>query len=343
MAGSKGSTIDVTIPSAISAASVTHNVTHPDDTGVQPTVVSIALDQWYEAAFFLSDKDMLDAMAGVIPMQASEAVKALANNIDVALMSNYTSFWAFGGTPGTTPFATDANAYLTVRASLNSSTNLAPKDPRSVVLDPDAEAQAVGIRAFQDTGWRGDNTGITRGEIGTKLGSTWYMDQNVPSHVAGTDNGATLAAALGVLGAKTLACDTGSGTMVEGDIVTFADHAQTYVLTAGVADVSGGTLEFEPGLQTAVPDTTAITVKGADTTYVNNLMFHRDAIALVSRPFAGADPVGLGNFRSAVDPISGLGLRLEVSRLYKRTRFSYDVLYGHQVIRKEFGGRIAGL
>lgn len=340
LAGEKGSTIDINIPSAITASSVTHNVTHPDDTGVQPTKVSIALDQWYEAPFFMSDKDMLEAMEGTIPMQASEAVKAIANNIDDALLALYKKIYGYAGIAGTTPFATGLDEFVAARKTLK--TQLAPNDPRAVVLDPEAESNALLLRAFQDFSYRGDRAGILEGEIGRKMGSDWVVDQNVPTHTAGTAALATTDASGYALGIKTITlASAGTGAILVGDVFTIAGDTQTYTVVTGDADVSdGGTVVFEPGLQVVIASsTTAITLKAS---HVANLNFHRDAFALVMRPFAGADPMGLGTYQSAIDPVSGLALRLEVSRLYKRTRFSYDVLYGVQCVRPELGCRIAG-
>ena len=339
-AGAKGSTIDIPIPSAITAAAVTHNNTVPDRTGFTPTNVTIALDQWYEAAFFMSDKDFLEAQNGTTPGQASEAIKALANNVDDAILAQYVNVYGYAGVAATTPFATDTTEFLSARKVLFN--QLAPASPRRVVLDTDAEANALALRAFQDNSWRGDNQGIMEAQIGHKLGSDWFVDQNIPTHTAGTGASATTDATGYALGLKTITlASAGSGTILAGDIITFAGDTQTYTITTGDNDVSNaGTISFEPGLQVVIAaSTTALTLKA---THVVNFAFQQDAFAFVNRPFASSDPMGLGQFSSDVDPVSGLSLRLEASRLYKRTDFSFDLLYGVQTVRPEFAVRLAG-
>lgn len=335
-AGEKGSSIDVPVPSAITAQAVSPSYIAPDDTGVAPTSVNIPLSQWYEAPFFLNDKEMLEVQSGTIPMQATEAVKALANNVDNAILALYKDIYGYAGVAGTTPFGADLSEFLEARKVLNN--QLAPTDPRFVALSPDAEANALGLRAFQDAAFRGDRDGILNGQIGFKLGSTWFMDQNVPSHTAGTGSAGTVT---GTAGSNTLTLNAaGTGTLVVGDVFTIAGDTQTYVTATADGDISSGStaLTVYPALKTS-PSGAVFTIKA---THVVNLAFHRDAFAFASRPFAGADPMGLGVFQSAVDPISGLTLRLEVSRQYKRTRFAYDILYGVKTVRRELACRIAG-
>jgi hypothetical protein len=339
-AGQKGSSIDIPIPSAISAGDVTPSYVPPDDSGISPTEVVLTLNQWKEAPFFLNDKEFLEVIDGTLPMQASEAVKAIANTVDSALLALYPGVYGYAGVAGTTPFATDTSEFTQARKALNN--QLAPMDPRFIVIDADAEANALELRAFQDMSWRGDREGIIAGQIGRKLGSDWFMDQNVPSHTAGTASSATTDTTGYAVGLKTVTlASAGTGTILVGDIITFAGDTQTYTVTSGDADVSGGgTVSFEPGLKVAIETSAhAITVKSS---HVVNLAFHRDAFALATRPFAGSDPFGLGVYQSAVDPVSGLALRLEVSRQHKRTRFAYDILYGVKLVRAALAARLAG-
>jgi hypothetical protein len=327
-AGEKGSSIDVPIPSAITAAAVTPSYVPPDDSGVSPTSVNLPLSQWYEAPFFLSDKDMLEVQSGTIPMQATEAVKALANNVDSAILALYKKVYGYSGVAGTTPFSADLAEFLDARKILNN--QLAPADPRFVAINPDAEANALGLRAFQDAAFRGDRDGILNGQIGFKLGSTWFMDQNIPTHAVGTMSVPGTAAV--TLGSTALTIGSATGSYVAGDVVTFAGDTQTYTLISVTGTAPSTAAVISPAAKVA-HTTSAITRKAS---HAVNLAFHRDAFAFASRPFAGADPMGLGIFQSAVDPVSGLTLRLEVSRQHKRTRFAYD-LTSTWAVRRPYG------
>jgi hypothetical protein len=337
-AGQKGSSIDVPVPSAITVASVTPGATPPANTDITTSKVTINLDKWKEARFYLSDKDKLEAASGFMPVQASEAIKALANQIDGDIMDLYKDVYGYAGVAGTTPFGTDLQEFTDARTVLNK--QLAALDPRYVVLNPDAEGKAIMLRAFQDASFRGDAAGIIEGQIGRKLGANWWMDQNVKKHTAGTGSGYLVNDATPpVAGEKTVTTDTGSGTVLAGDIITFASVTGTYVV---VSSVGGGTvtsITFEPGLEQNLADNAAITLKA---THVVNLAFHRDAFAFATRPLAEADGEQLGKYLSAVDPVSGLTLRLEVSREYKQTTYSFDVLYGVKTVRAAFAARIAG-
>lgn len=343
IAGEKGSSIDVPIPSAITAVAVSPSYVPPDDTGSVPTKISVNLDQWWEAPFFMSDKDMLEAMNGTIPMQASEAIKSLANKVDTLLLQKAHDTFKGGltGTAGVTPFANDLSEFLDADALLNDT--LAPPDNRFVMLSSRAKANAMGLRQFQDASYRGDTNGMIKGEIGEKLGAFWFMDQNALRPAVGTatagylvNNGAGYA-----VGDTAITIDGGAlGTLVAGDRIRFSGHATTYTLTA--AGTGGSTvtaIALSPALEAAVVDNEPITLIAQ---HRQNLVFHRDSLALASRPFAGSDPMGLGLYQSAIDPVSGLALRLEVSRQHKRTRWSYDILCGVGAPRPQFGVVIAG-
>lgn len=346
LAGEKGSTITIPISSAVAAQDVVPAATPQASVESVPTSVTLNLDTWKEAPFFLTDKDMLEVDNGVIPMQASEAIKSLANAADNSILALYKKIYGYVGTAGTTPLATDLTDYLQARKTLNN--QLAPVDPRYMVMNGDTEANALNLRAFQDASFTGNLDGIIAGQINNKVGARWLMDQNMGSHTAGTITTGLIAKAstAQAVGLKAIVCHTAASTgacaLLEGDIITFSGQSQTYRLTAAATQASANsdvTVNIEPGLQVALVGSETVTVKG---THALNLLLHRDCFAFASRPFAAADPMGLGKFLSAVDPVSGLALRLEVTREHKRTRYSYDILYGVACPRPELGCRLAG-
>ncbi len=333
-AAAKGATIDVPIPSLIAVQDVTPAATPPSTADSAPTSVPITLDKWKEAPFYLTDKDLKESIAGIIPMQASEAVKAVVNQVHVDIFATFLGVYGYVGTAGTTPFASDTSDATGVRKVL--SNQLAPLTDRRVVFDADAEANAGNLRAFQDVNFGVTADNIREGTIARKFGFDWAMSQLVPTHTNTGTGTVTLNDASKLVGETQLIWDGGGTEPGNGDIFTVAGDTQTYVVTAHTTT----TIDHEPGAKVAWADSAALTFKA---THIVNLAFHRDAIAFASRPLEDDAMAGLGSLiQSAVDPISGLTLRLEVKREHKRIRWSFDVLYGTALVRRELACRLAG-
>jgi hypothetical protein len=340
-AAKRFATVNVSVPAEVATRTVAPDVVPPSVTAVTPTSIPVTLSEWKEAPFAMDDKGLSQVDRGILPMQAREAVKALANGIEDFLWSKTTAFYGFAGVSGTTPFATDLSAYLDARNVANK--QLMDMDPRFVVLSSDAEANALGLRAFQDASFRGDTDGIINGQIGRKLGALWVMSQRVPTHVAGTyttgylvNNGAGYP-----VGTKTITVDGGAlGTLVLGDIISFTGHTRTYSVVSTVGGSTITSITFEPGLVVAVVDNEAITQRDS---FVKNLLLHRDAIAFAMAPLMDTVQVPGATLQAvAIDEVSGLSLRLEVSRQHRQVQWSYDALYGASVIRANAGVWIAG-
>lgn len=341
----KGSSITIPKSVAITAGNATPSNTPPSVTDVTPTSATITLNQWKDADFHLTDQELtrIDADGDFIPIQLMECVKALTNAVDSYVLGLYTGIYEYAGTAGTTPFASNATAWTTgARARLNA--NLAPLSQRSVLLDVDAEANAIGLQAFQDQGWRGDTAGIMEAQIGRKLGADWFMNQNIPTHTTGTlSNGTAMLAKVNdasyTVGETTVDIDdtTLTGTVVVGDVFTVAGDTQTYTVTAN-ATASGNAIAgmaFTPASKVAWADNAVITFKDD---HVVNLAFNRDAFGLAFAPL----PIEHDQMSYITDPLTGISLRLERVRQWKQTVFNMDVLFGATLIRPELACRIAG-
>ena len=339
-AAMKGSTIDVPIPSAIAATAVTPSNTPPAPVDSTPGLVQVPLDRWFHADFHLTDKEQaeVDRDAHFRPMQMQEAIRSLANQVNTDLMDEYKGIYGYVGTASTTPFASTVTGATDLRKELHK--QLCMRQNRRAVIDFDAEANMLALAAFSNLEQTGDAAVKIDGEVGRKFGFDWYTDDNVVTHTAGT------AASMAVngtpsIGATRLNQDSGTGTLLLGDIITIAGDDQTYVITDGIANVATTThLEFSPGLKIAPSDNSAITVKA---THVVNLGFHRDAFAFANRPLTDSSSQDLGSrILGATDPKTGISLRLEVSRQYKQIVWDFDILYGVKLVRPELAARLAG-
>jgi hypothetical protein len=337
----RGETVNVPVPPSIATREVSPGVTPDAAPGVTANTVPITLDQWHEAPIAFTDKDRVETIDASVEMSVDAAVDALAEKVNGSVMALASQVPNLVGTPGTTPFGSDYALSTAARKILNR--NKAPLPNRRLVIDPDAEENAINLSEFADSSFTARDSVIIEGDIGRKLGFDWVMDQQVPSHeTAGTGDGDITVNGNQSAGAEEVSLAKGAGDnweAVEGDVIQFAGHDQTYLITEDVTVTQGGntTVSISPELQEDVADAEEVTVFGS---HVANLAFHRDAFALAVRPFR--QPASNAEVLTMIDDATGLPLRLEVSRQNKQDYWSFDLLWGVRAIRPDLAVRVAG-
>jgi hypothetical protein len=353
-AAEKGAIIQIPLPSLMTTTAVVPAAYAPDPQNIAPTTALIPLNYWEESAFTLSENEFAQIISGIVPIQLTSAIQALAAAVNATIFGNYVYVGNSTGTPGTTPFASSVAAATNAGVFLDN--NYALQQDRVLVLNPNAYGTAEQLPNFAYALYSGDTNTVNKGVIRQKFGFDWYKDQQVPSQVAGTLTGTVTANATQAAGLTAIAVSTASGAAFApnvGDIVNFAGDSQTYtVLTGGVATTplgasASGTLNIYPAKAVAIGGTAvAITL---DASHVANLAFQRQAFGFASRPTKSGlgivSPTDGGPVIAEMmipDPVSGLNMHMEIRNEYRRTRVAYSMLWGTGPVRPNVACRIFG-
>jgi hypothetical protein len=135
----------------------------------------------------------------------------------------------------------------------------------------------------------------------------------------------------------------GTGTVLAGDVITFAGDTNKYVVVTGDTDVSnGGTLVIAaPGLRKAIPAAaTALTISTAS---VRSMAFDRHAIALATRAPALPSQGDMADDRMLVtDPVSGLTFEISLYKQYRQIQYEVAMVWGCAVTKPEHFALLLG-
>lgn len=334
IAGQKGSTVTVPVSRPKVAYDVAATANNPATADSVQDSVQIPCNNWKGSDFYVTDLDRINTDPQFIDMEMAESTSALANVINTAIARESRKFFGFVGTAGTTPLASNPNDIIQARRRLID--QLTPTEDLYCAWSPAAEANALALPAFQYVNQGGNDSIMTEGDLGRRLGFDHKVVQDLYRHTTGGGAGWLVNQVGHAVGANTVTIDTGSGAPVEGDLFTVAGSTQQYVVRSFASNV----ITYYPRSPVAFADNAAITFVPS---HENNIAMHKNAIAFVSRPLLTNSDEGLGSrFYSMRDPVSGLVMRLEVSRQNKQVRYEFDILYGVQVIRPEYGVRILG-
>lgn len=276
----------------------------------------------------------------------AQAMRTLTNEIESDLAALHVSASRAYGTYNTTPFGTagDLSDFAQTRKILDD--NGAPQSDLHMVLGSTAVANIRGKQSglFKVNEAGTDNL-LRRGALDNVQGFDLHSSGQVKTAVAvGTGASATTNNAGYAVGATTITlASAGTGTIIAGDIITFAGDSEKYVVVSGDADVSnGGTITIaEPGLRKAIAaSATAITVIGATT---RNMFFHRSAIQLATR--APAMPDGgdaADDVMLVTDPVSGLTYEFCIYRQKRQVRYEVNVAWGVKMVAPRHAGILIG-
>jgi len=273
--------------------------------------------------------------------QFQQAFRTFSNTIDsqIAALSILSSN-AYG-TAAATPFGTanDLSDFAGARRIL--AENGAPKSNLQMVL---GSAAAANIRGKQSglfsINQAGSDDLLRRGMLGMVQGFDIHESAEVDSHTKGTgtsyvvNEGSTLA-----IGTTTVGIDTGSGTVLAGDVVTFAGDTNKYVVKTGTA-AAGDIILAKPGLKQTLADGVAMTIGG---TYTGNLVFDKNAIVLATRkPAAPEGGDSADDVMEVSDPITGITYEVRLYRQYRQIKIEICLAWGYKLVKPEHVGILLG-
>jgi hypothetical protein len=342
---SVGQAIRVDVEPAGNVSNITPAMVVPDPTGQTSGFTDIIITKSRAAEFGFNGEDQkgLNTGAGYGSVRANkiaQAIRAVTNEVETDLCGLQSTFSRAVGTAATTPFGT-ANDYTDGSKALQVlKDNGAPLQDNQLVINTTAGVNLLGKQAAVADA--GSDSILRQGVLLDINGMPIRESAQVNTSTSGTSANAVTTAghAIGITSIVLKA--GGSGTIVAGDVITFAGDTNQYVVTTGVAAVSGATIVIAaPGLRQALPvGDKAITITAASS---RNMAFNRSAIVLAAR--APARP-SEGDMASDViiitDPRSGLSMEFAMYKGYRKVRYEVGLAWGVKNIKPEHTALLLG-
>lgn len=259
--------------------------------------------------------------------QFADGMRKLVNAIENDIwMAAYKASSRAYGTAGTTPFGTagDLSDFAGIARILDE--NGTPVIDRQLVL---GHAAMGNLRGKQSVLFKVNEAGssdMLRDGMTDRV-QNFALRHSHPIGVHTKGTGASYVTdVLDAIGSRSIAVDTGTGTVLAGDVVSFAaDSANKYVVNTGIT--APGTLVLgKPGLRVAIPDGNGLTVGN---NYTPNVAFHRGAIVLATRAPALPEGGDSADDRTVItDPLTGLSFEVSVYRQYRQVKYEIAMAWG---------------
>lgn len=333
-----GENVTYPISPSMASSNVTPAMTIPEPTDrtVGNGAISITKSKLVEFGFVGEEQRGLNNGAGYNTVQAdffAQALRTLTNEIEVDLATEgaLSASRAYG-TVSTIPFTTNTAESAQIKKILDD--NGAPASERSLIIDTTVGAQMRTLTQLNKVNESGSTMTLRDGELLNLAGLSIKESAGIQTRTAGTASGATTNNAGYAVGTTTLTlAAAGTGTILAGDVITFAGDTNKYVVVSGDSDVSnGGTITIaEPGLRVAMSAATkAITMVA---TSVRNIAFTRSALHLVARaPALPQEGDAAIDSMMLTDPRSGLTFEVRLYAGYRKIRAEVAMAWGVKAV-----------
>ena len=332
-----GQTIDSFVAPAATAMDITPAVTPPDDGDQTLGNKTIAITKARRVPFRWAGEEELGLNnSGLDPAmirqdQIKQAMRTLINEIEADLTSLYVDASRATGVAATTPFVSNLSESADVLEVLIN--NGAPQDDLQMVISTGAGANLRTLTQLTKANEAGSDDTLRRGVLLDVHGFAIRESAQIKSHTKGTGTGYLVNNSPGpyAIGATSIDVDTGSNTILAGDVVTAAGDANKYI--NGTA-LSGGVIVLnEPGLRQTLADGVALTVGN---NYVANMAFARSAIALATRAPALPKEGDMATDRILItDPETGLTFEVAIYAQYRQVQYELSIAWGFGSLKDE--------
>jgi hypothetical protein len=335
----KGDTVTVPVaPVRVLSDFTPNNTTSSGDDAVA-TSVGVQITAAKKVSWNLSGEQQRSLENGTISMDwvsqlVKQGMRALRNQAEIdawtAVVSGASRAY---GTAGTAPFASDLSALTNMRKILQD--NGAPLSDLYFVGNTAAGLNLRNLGIIQQAYAAGSDAERRSGVFQRQFGFVMEESAGVGLHTAGTGSGYLVSSGPLAVGTTVITCGTGTGTILVGDVVSFAGDTNKYVVTGALS--AGSFTIGKPGLQVAASNGAAITVTA---NYTANIAMERSAVVGIMRPpLIPANPTI--QQMPISDPFGMSYLMLDIAQ-YGQRSWELHLAWGFKSVNGEFSAIAIG-
>ncbi len=336
-----GQTVYSPVVSALSAADTNPAVTPPDtgDNLVVAEPVQITKSRHVPVRISGEQNRALDNGPGFSSIMANEfaqAMRTLVNEVETDIGAEYLRASRAYGTAGTAPFGSSPGISDAFGLQKVLDENGAPVGDRQLVIDAAAAFNLGALTQLTSVHSAGTDALLRRGELTQLAGFQVRKSAGVARHTGAASGYKVDLVAGYAAGIKTIHLDTGTGAVVQGDVISIADDpsgSKYVVLTGATGDGDKDIVLANPGLRGAIVNDKDVTIAAS---YRANLAFSRSAIVVATR--APAMPTAGDLAIDAVtitDPVSGLSFEVRQYAQFAQVQYLVMLAWGVRLVKPE--------